>query len=66
MKLGTLEDAKNICAEIYTPKICHNETEASMLEELIIRAEVLNPEKCLILLFHSDIGQSQPKNQPNL
>ena len=51
MKLGTLEDAKNICAEIYTPKICHNETEASMLEELIIRAEVLNPEKCLILLF---------------
>ena len=43
MKLGTLEDAKNICGQIYTPKICYNQTEASMLEDLIIRAEVLNP-----------------------
>ena len=43
MKLGTLEDAKNNCAQIYTPKICNNETEASLLEDLIIRAEIQNP-----------------------
>ena len=51
MKLGTLDDAKKNCTQIYTPKICHNETEASVLQELIIRAEILNPGKCFILLL---------------
>ena len=43
MKIGTLEVARKTCADLYTPDICHNKTEAKLLEDMIIRAEILNP-----------------------
>ena len=43
MKIGTLEEARKTCAHLYTPDICHNKTEATLLEELIIQAEIINP-----------------------
>ena len=43
IKIGTFEEARKTCADLYTPDICHNKTEATLLEDLIIRAEILNP-----------------------
>ena len=49
IKFGTFEEARRTCTKIYTPKICHNET--NLLEDLIMKAEDLNPGKCFQLFF---------------
>ena len=48
LKIGTLKEARDFCSEVYTPKIFHNRTMTKLLEDLVIRAESINPGECLI------------------